>query len=190
MSANLILASSSPRRQEILKQVNIDFQIRKPNMDESKIIEKDPWEKAEKLADAKGEAVPIYKDDEIVLAADTIVSLNGQIFEKPQNKQEAATMITTLSGGTHDVFTGVMIRSSEKKIVFTERTQVEFWPLPEEMIERYLETDEPYDKAGAYGIQSIGAVFVKQIIGDYYNVVGLPISRVIQELHRFPSFSY
>ncbi len=94
-------------------------------------------------------------------------------------------MISRLSGSIHEVFTGVMIRSTEESKIFVERTMVEFWPLKEDEIDWYLSTDEPYDKAGAYGIQSIGAMFVKQIIGDYYNVVGLPISRVVRELREF-----
>jgi septum formation protein len=190
MSATLILASSSPRRQEILKQVNLSFQIRKPEIDESVIHSADPVEKVSQLASAKGKVIPIQHEQEIILSADTVVSMNQQIFEKPKNKQEAHEMITALSGGTHDVFTGVMIRSAEREVTFTEQTQVEFWPLTNELINRYIETEEPYDKAGAYGIQSMGAMFVKQITGDYYNVVGLPVSRVVRELQHFSSFNY
>lgn len=93
-------------------------------------------------------------------------------------------MIYSLSGQIHDVYTGVMIRTASHEKIFVEQTQVEFWPLTKEKIKTYVATDDPYDKAGAYGIQSLGAKFVKQIAGDYYNVVGLPISRVLQEIEK------
>ena len=94
-------------------------------------------------------------------------------------------MISALSGNEHEVFTGVLIRSFDDEVAFVERTVVEFWPLSDQEIEGYVSTDEPYDKAGAYGIQSIGAMFVKKINGDYYNVVGLPISQVVRKLRNF-----
>ncbi|TXL67496.1 septum formation inhibitor Maf [Cerasibacillus terrae] len=185
MSKKLILASSSPRRQELLNQVGISFTIRKPNIDESQIKTNDPMEKVKQLATLKGHNVPISHENEVILTADTVVSYKQKIFEKPKSKEDAYQMISRLSGSVHEVFTGVMIRSTEESKIFVERTMVEFWPLKEDEIDWYLSTDEPYDKAGAYGIQSIGAMFVKQIIGDYYNVVGLPISRVVRELREF-----
>ena len=172
---NLILASSSPRRQELLKQVNIPFTIRKPAIDETQITTKDPVEKVQQ----------IQNEYEVILAADTVVSYEQTIFEKPKNKEEAFNMIHSLSGDTHDVYTGVNIRSTEHESIFVERTKVVFWPLSKSEIEWYVSTDDPYDKAGAYGIQSLGAIFVKEIIGDYYNVVGLPLSRVVRELRKF-----
>ncbi|WP_067727668.1 Maf family protein [Oceanobacillus damuensis] len=185
MTKTLILASSSPRRQEILNQIQLPFSIRKPSTDESQVTTNDPAEKVSQLALLKGRNVSIDNKDEIILSADTIVSHNQKIYEKPKDKEEAYQMISALSGSIHEVFTGVMIRSINDRKVFVERTKVEFWPLSEEEIEWYLSTDDPYDKAGAYGIQSVGAMFVKQIIGDYYNVVGLPISRVVRELRGF-----
>ncbi|WP_188206989.1 Maf family protein [Alkalibacillus aidingensis] len=187
MTKSLILASSSPRRQELLKQVKIPFDIRKPNVDESQIKTDDPEEKVKQLAILKGENVPFHHSNEVILSADTVVSYNQKIFEKPSDKEEAYRMISQLSGDTHEVFTGVMIRSQDNEITFVEKTQVEFWPLSQEEIKWYITTNDPYDKAGAYGIQSIGAMFVKQIIGDYYNVVGLPISRVLRCL-SLPDF--
>ncbi|WP_163536151.1 Maf family protein [Gracilibacillus sp. YIM 98692] len=187
MNNKLILASSSPRRQELLKQVRISYTLRKQDFDESQISTANPEDKVRQLAIHKGLGVPIH-DNEIILSADTVVSYNQQIFEKPQNKEEAYQMISALSGGIHEVFTGVMLRSEKQEKVFVERTKVEFWTLSDEEIQWYLLTDEPYDKAGAYGIQNTGAMFVKQIIGDYYNVVGLPISRVIRELKHFSVF--
>ncbi|WP_277678050.1 Maf family protein [Gracilibacillus dipsosauri] len=185
MKNKLVLASSSPRRQELLKQVEIPYTLRAPNVDESQIASKDPAEKVRKLALLKGRHVTLQEDEEVILAADTVVSYNNQILEKPKNKEEAYRMIATLSGNVHEVFTGVMIRSFDNEVAFVERTEVEFWTLSEEEINWYLSTNDPYDKAGAYGIQSIGAIFVKQIIGDYYTVVGLPLSRVVKELSSF-----
>ena len=185
MTKKLILASSSPRRQELLNQVRIPFTIRKPNIDESQIITHDPVEKVRQLAILKGRNVIIKHYDEVILSADTVVSYNQNIFEKPKNKEDAYKMISALSGNVHEVFTGVLIRSLDQETIFVERTEVEFWPLSEEETVPYIATKEPYDKAGAYGIQSVGAIFVKQISGDYYNVVGLPISRAVRELRGF-----
>ncbi len=181
----LILASSSPRRQELFKQVNIPFAVRLPKVDESQIIAHDPIEKVKQLAMEKGKNVAMREPNEVILAADTVVAYKQTIFEKPKNREEAFHMISTLSGKAHDVFTGVMIRSSNEERVFVEQTKVVFWPLSNSEIDWYVSTNEPYDKAGAYGIQSLGALFVKEIIGDYYNVVGLPLSRVVRELSEF-----
>ncbi|MCG5105094.1 Maf family protein [Oceanobacillus alkalisoli] len=185
MANKLILASSSPRRQELLLQVKIPFTVQTANIDESQITTTDPIEKVKQLAIWKGENIPVHHPNTVVLSADTIVSYEHTIFEKPRNQTEAKQMISTLSDQVHDVYTGVMIRSLQKKTVFVERTSVEFWPLSEEEIDAYVATEDPYDKAGAYGIQSLGAMFVKQIIGDYYTVVGLPLSRVVRELRDF-----
>ncbi|MFD1849815.1 Maf family protein [Oceanobacillus bengalensis] len=185
MTKHLILASSSPRRQELLHQVKIPFTIRKPNVDESQVKTTDPFEKVKQLAIRKGHNLQLENKDEVLLSSDTVVSYKKDIFEKPKNKEEAYQMISTLSGNIHEVFTAVMIRSSDDEFIFVESTNVEFWPLREEEINWYISTNEPYDKAGAYGIQQTGAMFVKQVIGDYYNVVGLPISRVVRELRRF-----
>lgn len=185
MKSHVILASSSPRRQELLRQVGIDFSIRLSEVDETKITIDDPVERVETLALLKGRNVSFKFNGEIILSADTIVSYNNRTFEKPTTEKEAYEMISTLSGNTHEVYTGVAIRSKKYEKVFVEKTTVEFWPINEEEIRQYIQTKEPYDKAGAYGIQSSGALFVKRIIGDYYNVVGLPISRVARELKEF-----
>lgn len=181
----LILASSSPRRQELLNQVKIPFTVRNPTVDESQIITSDPEEKVKQLAIRKGRNVPIQDNNEVILAADTVVSYNQTIFEKPKNREEAFKMISALGGDVHDVFTGVIIHSSNDERIFVEQTKVTFWSLSKSEIEWYVATDNPYDKAGAYGIQSLGAMFVKEITGDFYNVVGLPISRVVRELKEF-----
>ncbi|MBP2076848.1 Maf family protein [Oceanobacillus polygoni] len=184
MTNKLILASTSQRRQELLNQVRIPFTSKSPNVDESQITTNDPIEKVKQLAMLKAKNVPI-NHDEVILAADTVVAYKQTIFEKPNNKKQAYQMISALSGDVHDVFTGVMIRSCKERTVFVERTRVEFWPLSTNEIEWYVSSKDPYDKAGAYGIQSLGALLVKQINGDYYNVVGLPISRVVRELRKF-----
>ncbi|MFC2947963.1 Maf family protein [Virgibacillus sediminis] len=188
MTKQLILASSSPRRKELLSQVNIPFTLRKQDIDESQVTSQDPVEKVKQLAILKGRNIPIHQPDEVILSADTVVSYQNNIFEKPADQEEAKKMISTLSGDVHEVYTGVLLRTEEEEAVIVERTEVEFWPLTEEEINWYIATEEPYDKAGAYGIQHLGAMFVKQVKGDYYNVVGLPISRVVRELRRFSVF--
>lgn len=184
MQKRLILASSSPRRRELLRQVGINFSVRVTEIDESNVTTNDPVEKVKQLALLKGRSIPV-DEDEVTLAADTIVAYNKEIFGKPNNQEEAFQMIRTLSGEQHEVYTGVVIRAVFGEIGFVEKTVVEFWPLDDEEIKYYIQTDDPYDKAGGYGIQSLGAIFVKQIIGDYYNVVGLPLSRVVRELTTF-----
>lgn len=180
----IILASTSPRRQALLEQLHIPFTVKTGFVDESIIKEKDPREKVKQLAFIKGRAIDIQAD-EIALAADTVVSHHNVIFEKPKDKLEARDMISSLSDATHEVYTGVSIRSAKDEYVFVEKTNVTFWKLSEEEIEQYIETEDPYDKAGAYGIQSLGAAFVKEIQGDYYNVVGLPLSRTVRTLKKF-----
>src|SRR5699024_11050254 len=170
----------------LLQQVNIPFSIRKPPIDETILsTTDDPQEQVKQLAILKGEHTPMTQDNEVILSADTIVSYRGSIFGKPQRRMDALEMLNTLSGKRHDVYTGVSIRTNKQQLSFVEQTEVEFYPLTDEEITWYVATTDPYDKAGAYGIQSLGAIFVKQIIGDYYNVVGLPISRVAQELKQF-----
>ncbi len=185
MGKTIILASSSPRRQELLQQVGIDFSLRVAPVDEKRITTLDPIEKVRQLALLKGRNVSLENDEEIIISADTVVSYENKVFEKPATEKEAYEMIRSLSGTIHEVYTGVAMRSKEQEKVFVEKTVVEFWPIAKTEIERYVQTNEPYDKAGAYGIQSIGATFVKRINGDYYNVVGLPISRVVRELQEF-----
>lgn len=137
------------------------------------------------LAERKAQA--FFKDitDEIIVAADTVVILNGKIFEKPKDENEAIAMLSALSGNTHQVITGVCLLTKNEKIVFSEKTFVTFNELTKEEIENYVHTAKPFDKAGAYACQeSIGAIGIKRFDGDYYNVVGLPINRVYQELKK------
>lgn len=185
MTKTLILASQSPRRQELLKQIGLSFIVRTANIDEKQVTARDPETKVKQLAQLKNWAIPLQAEDEVILAADTIVALDGEIFEKPVNKDEARRMMKLFSGNIHSVFTGVAIRSVQKELVFAVETKVEFWPLSDAEIAWYINTDEPYDKAGGYGIQGLASLFIKQIIGDYYNVVGLPISYVMRKLQNF-----
>lgn len=185
MKVKLVLASTSPRRQQLLKQVQIPFTVRTANIDESTIVRDNPTEKVKQLAMEKARRVSFHKPNEIILAADTIVCFDDHILGKPTDKQEAIQMLSMLSGREHDVYTGVAIKTPDRITTFYDQTKVAFWPLSLEEIEWYASTEDPYDKAGAYGIQSIGAIFVKKIIGDYYNVVGLPLSRVVRELRKF-----
>lgn len=181
----LILGSSSPRRQQILQELGIPFTIKTPDIDESAITLTDPVEKVEKLAEIKAQTIRLQSEHDIVLAADTIVAYDGTIFEKPKGREEAFNMIRALSGTKHNVITAVALRSFEKETVFSVKTEVYFWELSTAEINSYVTTSEPYDKAGGYGIQGKAALFVKKINGDYFNVVGLPISYVVRELRRF-----
>ncbi len=185
MKHRLILASSSPRRQELLAQAGIPFTVRSQDADESLITETDPREKVKQLAQLKGRNVAIKDEGELILAADTVVSFQHNIFGKPQSEMEAHAMLSALSGNVHEVYTGVMLKTRYIERVFTVKTDVVFWPLSNEEIDHYIATGDPFDKAGAYGIQSKGAVLVKCINGDYYNVVGLPLSRLVREMASF-----
>ncbi|KGP73883.1 Maf family protein [Pontibacillus yanchengensis] len=184
----LILASSSPRRRDLLEQVNISYETRKQHVDESKMTCRSPRAYVQALAELKARSVPFSVDNEVIISADTVVSFEEQVLGKPKSRKEAFDMLSMLSGNIHKVYTGVTIRSAEQETSFVEKTTVEFWPLTKDEINEYLDSEEPYDKAGAYGIQSSGAIFVKEIKGDYYNVVGLPLSRVVRSLRSYGIF--
>lgn len=181
----LILGTTSPRRREMFERLGIPYLMKQPCIDERAVVTDDPRNKVEELARLKANSIPLESEHEIILTADTIVAFQGAIFEKPQNKDEAFQMIQTLNGKIHDVYTAVALRSQNKMKVFSVNTEVEFWELKMEEIKAYIDTEEPYDKAGAYGIQGAAQIFIKRINGDYYNVVGLPISYVVRELKQF-----
>ncbi|ACJ74939.1 maf septum formation protein Maf [Thermosipho africanus TCF52B] len=170
----IILASKSPRRIELLKLLKIDFEVIPSNIDEN-ISEKDPKLLAEKLSYLKAMSI---KKDGVVLAADTVVTLDKEIFGKPRDYKDAFRMLKSLSGKWHTVITGVTIKFKDEVITFSEKTNVKFKNLSKELIEFYINTAKPFDKAGGYGIQELGSVLVEKIEGDYFNVVGLPISKV------------
>ena len=181
----LILASASPRRAEILHNAGFSFIVMSSAVDETPFPEESPADHVKRLADAKAELVAARAvGPAIVLAADTVVTLEGRIFGKPRSSDDARHMLEKLSGHTHAVLTGVtLIRLPDaERRSFVESTQVHFTQLSVEEITRYLSTEEPRDKAGAYAIQGRAGRYIPRIEGDYFNVVGLPLARVTQAL--------
>lgn len=183
MNEPMILASGSPRRRELLTLAGIPFRVQVSQADETLPQGLPPEKAVEILAQRKARSIP--SQTELILAADTVVALDGKIYGKPQNEEDARRILAELSGKIHQVHTGVCLRRGEKERVFHETAQVEFYPLTEEEIARYVASGEPMDKAGAYGIQGKGALLVRRITGDYYTIVGLPIARVVRELAVF-----
>ncbi|MBR4767475.1 MAG: septum formation inhibitor Maf [Lachnospiraceae bacterium] len=174
----LVLASNSPRRKELLERLGFRFTVKTAGVRETYDPGWEPGKIVEHLAFIKADAVFRQCPDAVVLGADTIVVLDGEILGKPKDREDAFRMLKELSGRTHDVYTGVAILSEEEKTCFFERTGVTFFDLSDEEIRSYIATGEPMDKAGAYGIQGCGMSLVKKIDGDYYTVVGLPAARV------------
>lgn len=186
----LILASKSPRRIEILRNVGYDFTITPASYDESTVdLSANPVKGVEKLAEGKVKAVfdtlpSVAKLNTVVLGADTIVVCDGEVMLKPKDESDAARMLKKLSGKTHQVYTAVALATAKETNIFVEKTDVYFYNLTEDEIDEYIKTGEPMDKAGAYGIQGKGCFLVKKIDGDYFNVVGLPISSVMRQLKK------
>ncbi|NLM45797.1 MAG: septum formation inhibitor Maf [Firmicutes bacterium] len=174
----IILASASPRRAELLRQLGLQFTVCQSEVDEKQVTAETPEELALLLAERKAEAVAAQVKKGIIIAADTIVHLDGKILGKPADYSEAHAMLTMLSGRTHEVLTGVaVIRQPERRRAgHVETTRVTFRRLTEAEIEWYLRSGEAFDKAGGYGIQGKAAVFVEKIDGCYFNVVGLPLA--------------
>ena len=144
-----------------------------------------PDEAVKQLAEIKARAVFEQHADSIVIGADTVVAVDGKILGKPKNYEEANEMLNLLSGRKHFVFTGVCLMSQEKTTVFCQKTAVEFYPLSQNEIDEYITSNDCYDKAGGYGIQTYGCVLVKGIEGDYFNVVGLPVAETVRALKEF-----
>lgn len=181
----IILASASPRRQELIKMITEDIIVNPCDCDETIKIGLVGREIAEYLSKIKGEAVKEKFSDDIIVSADTIVCLNNKVLGKPKSREDAFSMLRTLSGNTHSVFTGVTIIKGEKEKIFSQETKVTFYDLSDEEIYEYIDSGEVYDKAGSYGIQGKGGLLVKGIEGDYFNVVGLPVARLKRELEDF-----
>lgn len=179
----IILASQSPRRQELLKLITSDFEIKVSNVDETLPDKITPKEAVMYLSKIKAE--PFTDGDDIVIGADTVVALDGKILGKPKSKENAKEMLRFLSGRTHSVFTGVTLANDKKTKTFAVETKVKFFELTNEEIDAYIKTKEPFDKAGAYGIQGYGSLLVEKIDGDFFNVVGLPVSTLARELKAF-----
>lgn len=182
----IILASASPRRRELLEQIGAVFEVCSAKGEE-KITKTDPGEAVEELSLGKcREIFSEQKDDVTVIGADTIVTLDGKILGKPSSQEDAVKMLSMLRGRSHQVFTGVTVMSREgenvQTLTFHESSQVSFYPMSDREIQDYVHSGEPMDKAGAYGIQGKGAVFVREIQGDYNNVVGLPVAKLYQEM--------
>lgn len=183
-----ILASGSPRRRELLEQIGVEFEVRRSGVEErtSAVLPEDVvLELSELKAEDVAQGAP---EGTLILGADTVVSLEGRIMGKPRSHEEACEMIRGLQGRTHQVFTGVTMiykeREGQRGVSFVEKTDVTLYPMSEEEIREYGESEEPMDKAGAYGIQGRFARYVLGIDGDYSNVVGLPVGRVYQEWKR------
>ena len=182
----IVLASASPRRKELLGLLGLEFEIIVSDVEEV-VTESAPDRVVEALSRQKAEDVfKRLEGDVLVIGADTVVSLEGNILGKPKSEAEAVEMLEKLQGNEHRVFTGVTLigRKDGEEFckTFSEGTVVKFYPMAEEEIQWYVESKEPMDKAGAYGIQGLGARFVEHIHGDYNNVVGLPIARLYQEM--------
>lgn len=181
----IILASQSPRRQELIKMITEDVVVNPCDCDETikdGLVQK---EIAEYLSKIKGEAVKKEFPNEIIVSADTIVCLGNSVLGKPKSEEDAYRMLRALSGNTHSVFTGVTIIKGERIKTFSQETRVTFYELTDEEIYEYISSGEVYDKAGSYGIQGKGGILVKEIEGDYFNVVGLPVARLKRELEEF-----
>jgi len=177
----VILASQSPRRRELLGLLKLPFTVCVADIDETMDPKKAAFDEVARLSLEKALAIP-RKPDDVVIAADTIVVLDAQVLGKPRDAQDAERMLKALSGRTHQVMTGLAVVRGEEQEVVTEVTTVHFRPLSDEEIHRYIESGEPMDKAGSYGIQGGAAAFVSRIEGDYFNVVGLPVCRLAQIL--------
>lgn len=183
---HLILASKSPRRQELLRNLDLDFEVKVKPIDESYPNSIPPLEVAEYLAKQKSEAFGELKKDELVLTSDTVVIADQEILGKTSSHKEAFSMIKRLSGKTHKVATGVCLRSQQRTESFTVVTLVTFDTLDDIAINYYIEKYQPYDKAGSYGIQEwIGMIGISKIEGDYYNVMGLPLNTLYKKLRDF-----
>jgi septum formation protein len=191
MIRKIVLASQSPRRKQLLEWAEVDFDVLTQETDESwpegMPVEEIPIHIAREKARSvmQLDLYNRYEQGVPVLAADTIVVLGNEILGKPRDAEHALTMLKALSGQKHKVITGVVIVNHEKEIRFSDVTEVDFHSIPEDDLRYYVEKFEPFDKAGAYAIQEwIGVVGIKAITGDFYNVMGLPVSRVIRTLHE------
>lgn len=195
MNKKIILASSSPRRRELLSQIGMDFEVQVSDASES-AVSHEPSELVKALSELKASAVfdqlsKEEKEESLVIGADTVVSLSGSIMGKPKDRQDAVNMLLGLQGRVHQVYTGVTFifqadrREAPMKVSFFEKTDVSVYPMSQEEILSYVATGEPMDKAGAYAIQGKFAAYIKEINGDYNNVVGLPIGRLYQEMKKY-----
>lgn len=180
-----IVASASPRRRELLSSAGYTFEVIPSDADETLPDGISARGAVFELAKRKAHSVLKNETDAVVLGCDTVVSLDGKILGKPKTHEEAEEMLRALSGRAHEVFTGVCITDGEKEECFVSCTNVEFYPLSDETVRSYVQTEEPMDKAGAYGIQGLGSVLVKKLDGDYFTVMGLPVNKCARVLALF-----
>ncbi len=181
---NIILASQSPRRRELMGLFRRPFTVRVADIDETMDPKKAPFDEVARVSRAKALAVE-REDDDIVIAADTIVVCENRVLGKPRDEADAKNMLRLLSGRDHQVMTGMTVVRGREIRTVTEVTDIHFRPLSEREIEDYVSTGEPMDKAGSYGIQGGAALFAEKMVGDYYNVMGLPVCKLWQILSEF-----
>ena len=180
----LILASGSPRRHDLLQMIGIAHEVIPADIDETQLDGERPFEHVERLAREKGATIADRFPDSLVISADTIVVENGEVLGKPRDAAEACSMLRRLAGRTHIVFTAVATTMGGRTISAVEEVSVTFLPLSDDTIAAYVATGEPMDKAGSYGIQGYGATLVERIDGDFFAVMGLPISRMVRLLRE------
>lgn len=185
MMKRFILASNSPRRRELLSNCGYTFEVKPSDCDESISESLSPQEAATELSRRKAMSVLAENEDAVVLGCDTVVAVDGKILGKPADREDARNMLTALSGKRHIVVSGVCIADKDGCVCFENTTEVEFYPLSTDTVESYLDTHEYADKAGAYGIQGYGAALVRSISGDYFSVMGLPVSECVRVLADF-----
>ena len=180
---NLILASQSPRRRELLGLFHCPFTVQAADIDETMDENKSPFDEVARVSREKAAAIEASGED-VVIAADTIVVCCGRVLGKPHSEAQAGEMLRLLSGRDHQVMTGVTVRRGSRVISATEVTDIHFRPLSDTEIDAYIATGEPMDKAGAYGIQGGAALFAEKMVGDYYNVMGLPVCKLWKMLRQ------
>ena len=180
----IVLASSSPRRKELLQLAGIEFTVRPSDVDEGvPFTPEEPYEYAVRLSEQKALEVQ-GSADEIIIAADTIVVRDGRLYPKPVDDAQAVEFLLELSGELHEVITGVTILANGKTIQFAGLSQVKFRKLDRELVQAYVDSGDASDKAGAYGIQSQAMLFVESMVGDYQNIVGLPVSELVNRMRQ------
>lgn len=184
INRKLVLASSSPSRKMLLEQAGLTFDVVVSGVDETVPEAFTPAQTVEYLAERKGEAVLSLCPDQVIIAADSVVSIDGLILGKPKDDEAAKDTLRRLSGRTHEIFTGVCLLADGKKDVFHQSTKVTFYPLTEEEIAEYVSLGESRGRAGAYGIEGIGVILVRSICGDYSNIVGLPVAETLRRIHK------
>lgn len=183
----IILASASPRRQELLANLGLEFEVKVSEVDETLDENMPAAQQVEKLAERKASVVAAQSTIGLVIGADTLVVLGGKPLGKPADREEAVQMLKSLQGRSHEVFTGLAVidAATGQSVVTHQATAVRFKPLSSEQIQRYVDTDEPMDKAGAYAVQGKASIFIDSIRGCYFNVVGLPVAKLADALRMF-----